>query len=51
LENSNVSEDINRAWENIEENKKRSAKGSLYGLKQHKLWFDEQCLGFLDEQK
>jgi len=46
-------EDINRAWENIKENIKTSAKESLglYELKQHKPWFDEECLGFLDQRK
>jgi hypothetical protein len=38
LENLNVSEDINRAWENIKESTKISAKESLglYERKQHK---------------
>jgi hypothetical protein len=38
LENLNGSEDINRAWENIKENIKISAKETLglYGHKQHK---------------
>ena len=42
------SEDINRGWENIKEDTKTSAKESLglYELKQHKLWFDEEYLGF-----
>jgi hypothetical protein len=46
-------EDINRAWENIKEHIKTSAKESLgvYELKQHKLWFDEKCSGFLDQRK
>ena len=41
-------EDINRAWEDIKENIKTSAKESLglHELKQHKLWFDEEFLGF-----
>jgi hypothetical protein len=45
LENSRVSKDINRAWENIKENIRTSAKESLdlYKLKKHKLWFDEEC--------
>ena len=45
--------DINRAWENIKENIKTSAKESLglHELKQHKHWFDEECLYFLDERK
>ena len=39
---------INRAWENIKENIKTSAKESLglHELKQHKPWFDEECLHF-----
>ena len=46
LENLNDSEDINRAWENIQENIKTSAKDSpgLYELKQNKTWFDKECL-------
>jgi hypothetical protein len=53
LENLNDSEGINMAWENIKENIKTSAKESLdlYELKQHKLWFDEEHLGFLDQRK
>ena len=45
--------DINRAWEKIKENIKTSAKESLglHELKQHKPWFDEECLHFLDERK
>ena len=46
------SENINRARENIKENIKTSAKGSLglHELKQHKPWFDEECWGFLDQR-
>ena len=53
MENLNDSKEINGAWENIKENIKTSAKGSLslYELKQHKPWFDEECLGFLDQRK
>jgi hypothetical protein len=53
LENLRDSEDINRAWENIKENIKSSAKGSLFlhELQQHKPWFDEECLGFSDQKK
>jgi hypothetical protein len=38
LENFNYSEDKNRAWENIKEDRKTSAKDSLglYEMKQHK---------------
>jgi len=48
LENLSDREDINGAWENIQENIKTSAKESLClnGLKQQKQWFDEKCLGF-----
>ena len=53
MENINVDEDINTALENIKENIKTSAKDSLglQELKQHKPWFDEECLGFLDQRK
>jgi len=53
LENLSVREDINRAWENIKENIKTSGKESLglQELKQHKPWFDDECLGFLDQRK
>ena len=53
LENLDVDEDVNRAWENIKENIKTSAKESL-GLqewKQQKPWFDTECLDFLDQRK
>jgi hypothetical protein len=45
--------DINRAWENIKESIKTSAKGSLglHELRQHKPSFEEECLGFLDGRK
>ena len=53
-ENFDVDEDVNRAWENIKENIKTSAKESL-GLhelkKQHKPWFDTECFEFLDQRK
>jgi hypothetical protein len=53
LEDLDGEEDINMAWENIKENIKTSAKESigLHELKQHKPWFDEECLGFLDQRK
>jgi len=53
LENLSDDEDVNRAWENIKENIKTSAKESLglQELKQHKPWFVEECLGFLDQRK
>jgi hypothetical protein len=53
LENLNVSEDINRAWENIKDNIKISAQESLglHERKQHKPWFDAECAIFLDKRK
>jgi len=53
LENSDDNEDVNRTLENIEENIQTSAKESLGldELKQNKPWFDEECLGFLDQRK
>jgi len=53
LENLSDSEDINRAWENIKENIKTSAKESLglHELKQHKPCFDEESLSVLDQKK
>ena len=53
MENLSDGKDINRAWENIKENNKTSAKEglSLYKLKQHKPWFGEECLGFLGQRK
>ena len=53
LEDLIVDEDVNRAWENIKENIKTSAKESLglHKLKRHKPWFDKECLGFLHQRK
>jgi hypothetical protein len=53
LENLSDSKDIITVWENVRENFKTSAKGSLglYELKQHKPWFNEKSLGFLDQRK
>jgi len=53
LENLSDGEDINRAWRNIKEDIKTSAKDSLglHELKWHKPWFDEECSCFLDERK
>ena len=49
----NYDKDVNRTWENIEENIKTSAKESLglHELKQHKPRFNEESLGFLDQRK
>jgi len=48
LENLSDSEDINRAWENTEENIKTSAmkRVRLCELKQHEPWFAEEYLRF-----
>jgi hypothetical protein len=53
LENLNISEDINRAWENMKENINISAQESLglHERKQHKPWFDAECAQFLDKRK
>jgi len=53
LENLSDGEDINRVWDNFEENIKTSAKESLglHKLKRRKPWFDEECLCFLDQRK
>jgi hypothetical protein len=53
LENLNGDKDVNRAWENIKENIKTSAKESLglHELKRNKPWCDKECLGFLDLRK
>ena len=53
MENLNVDEDVNRVWENIEENIKTSAKESLvlHEWKQHKPWFGKECVDFLDQRK
>ena len=53
MENLNVDEDVNGAWGNDKENIKTSAKESLglHELKQHKPWFDKECVGVLDQRK
>ena len=53
LENLNVDEDVKRVWENIKENLKTTTKKSLglYEWKQHKPWFDKECVDFLDQRK
>ena len=53
LENLSDSEDINRAWENIQENIKTSAKKTLglRELKQHEPWLDEEGLSFFFRSK
>ena len=53
LEKLNEDEDVNRFWGNIKHTIQTSAKESLgmHEWKQHKPWFDEECLGFLDQRK
>jgi len=53
LENLNEDEDVNTIWGNIKHNIQISAIESLgmHEWKQHKPWFDEECLGFLDQRK
>jgi len=53
FKNLNIDENLNRAWENIKENIKTLAKESLgmHELKRHKPWFDQECVGFLDQRK
>jgi hypothetical protein len=53
LENLVDSGDINRAWYNIRENIKSSAKESLgYCESRHrKQWFDEECSKLIDRRK
>jgi len=53
LEELSDCKNINRAWENIKENIKTSAKENLglYELKKHKPWFDEECGCFFFRSK
>jgi len=53
LENLNDSKNTKRALKNSKENFKTSDNEilGLYKLKQHKLLFNEECLGFLDQRK
>jgi len=53
LRNLRDDDDINRVWENIKENTKTTAKGSLglHDLKQHEPWSDDECSGCLDQRK
>ena len=53
LENLGNDKDVDRTWGNIKKNIKTSVKESLglHELKQNKPWFDEECLGFLDQRK
>jgi len=53
LETLVYNEDINRVWQNIKGNIKTSAKQilGLYEMKQHKPWFDEECLVFISKER
>jgi len=53
FENLSASDDINRAWENIQEKTKASTKESLglHELKQHKPRFEEECLRFFTSKE
>ena len=53
LENLNVDEDVNRAWENIKERIKTSAKErlGLHKLKRQKPWFDKRMFRFLRSEE
>jgi len=53
LENLSDDEDVDRTWENIKVNIKTLAKENLglHELKQIKPWFEEECLGVLDQRK
>jgi hypothetical protein len=43
---------ISRTWESFRENIKASTTESLgYDLKQHKLWFDDECSKLLGHRK
>jgi len=49
LGNLSDDEDINRAWENNLSKPQLKSLG-LHELKQHKPWFDEECLSFLHQK-
>ena len=53
METLNEDEDVNRIWGNIKHKIQISAKECLgmHEWKQHKPWFDKECLGFLDQRK
>jgi hypothetical protein len=53
LENLSNDQNLNRAWESIKENIKTSAKDSLglHEMKQHKLWFEQECFDISDQRK
>jgi len=53
LENLSDSKDKNWAWEKFKEIIKAYIKESqdMYEMNQHKSWFHEECLGYLDQRK
>ena len=53
METLNKDEDVSRIWGNIKHNIQISAKESLgmHEWKQHKPWFDEECLGFFGSKE
>ena len=53
LENLSDKKYLNKTWKNIKENIKTSVEESLglHQLKQRKPWFDEECLGFLNQRE
>jgi len=53
LQNAKDDGDINRTWEYIKEIMRMSAEENLglHELNQNKPWFDEECLGILDQNK
>jgi hypothetical protein len=53
LENFDYDVDMNRAWENIRENIKISAKEILghYELQRHKPWYDDECSKLIYRRK
>jgi hypothetical protein len=53
FENLSASDDINRAWENIQEKIKTSTKESLglHKLKRHKPRIEEECLRFFSSKE
>ena len=53
MEDLDIDDDVNRAWENIKENIKTSAKESLglHELKRHKPWFDKKMFRFLRSEE
>jgi hypothetical protein len=53
LESPDESFDSNKAWENIRENIKTSAKDNLgyQKLKHNKQWFDDECSKLIDQRK